>query len=315
MVDIGINLASEAHGPKELVKYAARAEEAGFDFAVVSDHYHPWVPKQNDSPFVWGALGAIAERTDDLELGTAVTCPTIRIHPAIIAQAAATAKLLMDGRFFLGVGTGERLNEHVLGDHWPPHSIRLEMLEEAVGVMRDLWDGDMVTHHGDHYTVENTQLFSLPEEPPEIIISALGPETASVVGQFGDGFITTSPNKEFVDSFQEDGDGPIYGGTKVCWAESDDEALEKAVEWWPNAFADVSGTELPTPKHYEEASKSVSEDDAKASIVYGPDPGPYVEQIQKFVDAGFDHVYLHHLGQDQEAFIEFMDREVLPAFD
>ena len=314
VVDIGINLASEAHGPNELVEYADSAEEAGFDFAVISDHYHPWVPKQDDSPFVWGTIGAIAERTDDLELGTAVTCPMIRIHPAIIAQAAATAQLLLDGRFFLGVGTGERLNEHILGDHWPPHSARLEMLEEAVDVIRDLWDGEMVTHHGDHYTVENAQLFSLPDKPPEIVVSALGPETANAAGQFGDGFITTSPNEEFVERFEEDGDGPIYGGTKVCWGESNQEALETAVEWWPNAFADVSGTELATPKHYEEASQSVTENDAAEAIAYGPEPDPYVEQVQKFVGAGFERVYLHHFGQDQNAFIEFMERDVLPEF-
>lgn len=314
VVDLGINLASEAHGPNELVEYANRAEEAGFDFAVISDHYHPWVPKQDDSPFVWGTIGAIAERTEDLELGTAVTCPMIRIHPAIIAQAAATAQVLMDGRFFLGVGTGERLNEHVLGDHWPPHSVRLEMLEEAVDVMRDLWDGEMVTRHGEHYTIENAQLFSLPEEPPEVMVSALGEETATVAGLFGDGFLTTSPNKEFVERFQEHGDGPIYGGTKVCWGESNQEALETAVEWWPNAFADVSGTELATPKHYKEASQSVSEGDAEEAIAYGPNSEPYVEHIQEFVDAGFEYVYLHHLGQNQEAFIEFMEREVLPEF-
>lgn len=314
VVDLGINLASEAHGPNELVEYAGRAEEAGFDFAVISDHYHPWIPKQDDSPFVWGTLGAIAERTDDLELGTAVTCPMIRIHPAIVAQAAATAQSLLDGRFFLGVGTGERLNEHILGDHWPPHSVRLEMLEEAVDVIRDLWDGEMVTRHGNHYTVENAQLFSLPAEPPEIVVSALGPETASVAGQFGDGFITTQPNEEFVERFEEDGDGPIYGGTKVCWGENDREALETAVEWWPNAFADVSGTELAIPKHYKEASQSVSEDDAEEAIAYGPDPEPYVEHIQEFVDAGFERVYLHHLGQNQNAFIEFMERDVLSEF-
>lgn len=312
MVDLGINLASEAHGPTELVEYADSAEKAGFDFAVISDHYHPWVPKQDSSPFVWGTIGAIADRTDTLKLGTAVTCPTIRIHPAIIAQAAATAQVLMDGRFFLGVGTGERLNEHILGDHWPPHSVRLEMLKEAVDVLRDLWDGKMVTRHGEHYTVENAQLFTLPEEPPEIVVSALGPKTAKAAGQFGDGFITTSPNEEFVDHFEEDRDGPIYGGTNVCWGESDQEALETAIEWWPNAFADVSGTELATPKHYKEASQSVTAEKAKQSIVYGPDPDPYLEKIREFVDAGFERVYLHHLGQNQERFIEFMEREVLP---
>lgn len=314
MTELGINLASEANGPNELTEYATKAEAAGFDFAVVSDHYHPWIAKQGNSPFVWGTIGGIARETDELELGTAVTCPTIRIHPAIIAQAAATAQVQTDGRFFLGVGTGERLNEHILGDHWPPHHVRLEMLDEAVRVMRKLWKGEMTSHDGKHYTVENAHLFTLPDEPPPIHVSALGPKTASAAGQFGDGAITTSPDETIVEKFQEHGDGPIYGGTKVCWAESDEEALEAAVEWWPNVFADVGGSELPTPKHFEEAVASVTRDDAAGNIVYGPEPQPYIDHVQEFVDAGFDRVYLHHVGPDDEAFIAFCEREVLPEF-
>jgi G6PDH family F420-dependent oxidoreductase len=312
MTDIGINFASEAHGPDEIVDYAVRAEEAGFDFAVVSDHFHPWISKQGESPFVWSTLGGIARETEDLGLGTSVTCPTIRIHPANVAHAAATAGEMLDGRFFLGVGTGENLNEHVLGDRWPAHHVRLEMLEEAVGVIRDLWGGEMTSHYGDHYTVENARIFTLPDEPPSIHVSALGPETAAAAGEFGDGLITTSPDEALVDRFQDRGDGPIYGGTKVSWAESDEAGREKAVEWWPNAFADVGGAELPLPKHFEEATQSVTGDDVEEAIVTGPDAEEYLDHVEEFEDAGFDRVYLHHVGQDQEAFIEFAEDELLP---
>lgn len=212
MTDFGINLASEAHGPDELTEYASHAEDAGFDFAVISDHYHPWISKQGNSPFVWGTIGAIAERTNELSLGTAVTCPTMRVHPAIVAQAAATAQVQLDGRFFLGVGTGERLNEHILGDRWPPHSVRLDMLEEAVEVIRDLWTGKMVTHHGDHYTVENAQVFTLPRKSPPIYVSGLGPHAARAAGRIGNGYIATSPTEKLVNQFEEGGgEGPRYG--------------------------------------------------------------------------------------------------------
>lgn len=311
----GINLASEAHDPNELTEYARRAEDAGFDFAVVSDHYHPWIEKQGNSPFVWGTVGAISEKTVELQVGTAVTCPTMRVHPAIVAQAAATAQVQLDGRFFLGVGTGERLNEHVLGDRWPPHSVRLEMLEEAVGVIRNLWGGEMVTHHGDHYTVENAQVFTLPDERPPIIASGLGPEAASAAGRIGDGYIATSPKEKLVNRFEEaGGNGPRYGGMMVSYAETDEEARKQAHEWWPNAGLKGGGQELPTPTHFEQAVENVTEEDVANAVVTGPDPQPYVEKVRKYDDAGFDHVYFQQTGPNQEAAIEFFGREVVPEF-
>lgn len=313
MTEIGINLASEAHDSNELIEYASRAEAAGFDFAVISDHYHPWIGKQGNSPFVWNTLGGIARETDSLEVGTAVTCPTMRIHPAIIAQAAATAQTTLEGRFFLGVGTGERLNEHILGDQWPPHHVRLEMLEEAVEVIRDLWSGEMVSHHGEHYTVENAQVFTLPDGLPEIIVSGLGPQTAKAAGRFGDGFIATSAKEKLVKRFEAGGgDGPRYGGARVSWAETDDEARKNAHEWWPNTGLKGGGQELPTPHHFEQAVKNVSEDDVAKAVVTGPDPQPYLDRIQEYVDAGFDHVYLHQTGPNQEEFIDFCEREIFP---
>ena len=179
MTEIGYALSSEEHRPSDLARNARRAEEAGFSFALISDHFHPWVDRQGHSPFVWSVIGGIAQTTERLRLGTGVTCPTMRIHPAIIAHAAATAADMMPGRFFLGVGTGENLNEHVLGDHWPPADVRREMLEEAVDVIRLLWQGGVQSHYGDYYTVENARLYTLPDELPPIVLAASGTKAAS----------------------------------------------------------------------------------------------------------------------------------------
>lgn len=315
MTDIGINLASEAHGPDELIDIATRAEDAGFDFAVVSDHYHPWISKQGNSPFVWSTLGGLGRETDELRIGTAVTCPIIRVHPAIVAQAAATAATMLDGRFFLGVGTGERLNEHVTGERWPEHEVRLDMLAEAIDVMRSLWTGENVSHHGERFTVENAKLFTLPEVSPDVVVSGLGPKTAKAAGELGDGFIATSAKQELVDHYENSGgDGPRYGGTMVSWAENEDEAVTNAYEWWPNTAAKGVGQELPTPKHFEQAVQLVSKEDVARSVVIGNDPQDYLDEIQEYVNAGFDHVYLHQTGPNQAEFVDFAEREILPQF-
>ncbi len=313
MTRVGLNLASEAHGPDELVEYAVRAEDAGFDFAVISDHFHPWVGGQGESPFVWSTLGAIARETTDLRVGTAVTCPTIRIHPAVVAQATATVAAMFDGRFFFGVGTGENLNEHVIGERWPEHEVRLAMLEEAVDVIRKLWTGGNVSHHGEHYTVENAKLFTLPDEPPDVVVSGLGPKTAAAAGEFGDGFVATSPKEELLRRYADaGGDGPRYGGTKVSWAESEAEARANAHEWWPNVALTGGAQDLPTPKHFESAVEMVSEDDVAEQVVTGDDPDDYLDEVRSYVDAGFDRVYLHQTGPNQRAFIEFAGRELIP---
>ena len=316
MTDIGLNLASEAHGPNELIDYAGRAEDAGFDFAVVSDHFHPWIGKQGDSPLVWSTLGGIARETETLRVGTAVTCPTVRTHPAVVAQASATAAAMLDGRFFLGVGTGENLNEHVTGERWPEHEVRLEMLEEAVDVIRELWTGENVSHHGEHYTVENAKLFTLPEESPDVIVSGLGPKTAAAAGEFGDGYIATSAEENLLQRFADaGGSGPRYGGARVSWAESEDEARTNVYEWWPNSALKGVARQLPTPKHFERAVQTVSEEDVAAGVVTGNDPQAYLDRIRQYVDAGFDHVYLHQAGPNQEEFIDFAERELLPEID
>ena len=191
-VQIGYAISSEEHLPNDIVRHARMAEEAGFTYALISDHYHPWVDAQGHSPFVWSVIGGIATATDHLRLGTGVTCPTVRIHPAIIAQAAATSAAMMPGRFFLGVGSGEALNEHITGDRWPETDVRQEMLEEAIEIMRLLWQGGNQSYHGAFYTVENARLYTLPEEPVEVMIAASGPSSAELAGRLGDGLITTS---------------------------------------------------------------------------------------------------------------------------
>jgi G6PDH family F420-dependent oxidoreductase len=314
MAELGYALSSEEHPPAELVRLACRAEEAGFTFAAISDHFHPWTDRQGQAPFVWSVIGGIAMATDRLRLGTGVTCPTVRIHPAIIAQAAATTAAMMPGRFFLGVGTGENLNEHILGDHWPPVDVRLEMLEEAVEVIRKLWQGDLCSHDGNHYVVENARLYTLPEELPPIIVAAGGTKAATLAGRIGDGFWSTSPERDLLDDFEAaGGSGPRYGHVKVCWATDEAQARSTAHEWWPNAgIPGQLGQELPLPSHFEQAATLVTPEALAEKLALGPDPDRHVEAIQKFVDAGYDHVYVHQIGPDQDGFFDFYAKEVLP---
>lgn len=317
MVEIGYALSSEEHRPKDLVRYAQRAEEAGFPFALISDHYHPWIDCQGQSPFVWSVIGGIAHTTDHLRLGTGVTCPIMRIHPAIIAQAAATPASMMPGRFFLGVGTGENLNEHILGDHWPPADIRLEMVKEAVEIIRLLWQGGTQSYWGNYYTVENARIYTLPDELPPIMVAASGPKAAEAAGSIGDGFVSTAPEGELIERFKAGGGGskPRYGQLTVCWARTESEARRTAYEWWPNAgIKGELSQELPTPAHFEQACGLVKEEDVAGKIICSPDPDRHIAAIKKFVDAGYDHVYIHQVGPDQEGFFRFYEREILPEF-
>lgn len=317
MVRIGYALSCEEHGPRELVRNAQRAEECGFGYALISDHFHPWTDRQGEAPFVWSVIGGIAEATESLTIGTGVTCPTMRIHPAVVAQAAATAAVMLPGRFFLGVGTGENLNEHVLGDGWPSADIRVEMLEEAIEVLRLLWQGGQRSHHGVHYTVEDARIYTLPDEPPPIVVAAGKPGAAALAGRLGDGLCCTAPDPELVDRFaSEGGDGkPRYGQLTVCYAADEQEARQTAYEWWPNAAIKGDlGQELPLPAHFEQAASMVTVADVAEAVVCGPDPELHRAKISEFVDAGFDHVYVHQVGRDQEGFFSFYEREILPAF-
>jgi G6PDH family F420-dependent oxidoreductase len=231
---IGCFLSCEEFGPGELVEQARRAEAAGFHALWISDHYHPWNDEQGHSAFVWSVIGALSEATS-LPVTTAVTCPTVRIHPAVIAQAAATSGVMLEGRFNLGLGSGEALNEHILGSHWPEADVRLEMLEEAVEVMRTLWSGGQRSHRGRHYTVENARIYDLPDEPPPVLVSGFGPKAVRLAARIGDGFVTTSPDKDSIELYRsEGGKGPVHAGTKVCFMADEDEARATAHRLWPN---------------------------------------------------------------------------------
>jgi coenzyme F420-dependent glucose-6-phosphate dehydrogenase len=315
MVEIGYALSSEEHSPNDLVRYARRAEEAGFTFALISDHYHPWIDRQGHSSFVWNVIGAIAQATERLRLGTGVTCPTIRIHPAIVAQAAATSAVMMPGRFFLGVGSGENLNEHILGGYWPSAEVRLEMLEEAVEVIRLLWQGGSQSHRGRYFTVENARVYTLPDELPPLVVAASGQRAAELAGRIGDGLISISPDSELPSSFRQAGGAgkPLYGQLHVCWSEDEEEARRTALEWWPNtAIKGELGQELPLPRHFEQAAGMLTEDDVAQRVVCGPDSRRHIEEINKFAQTGYDHVYIHQAGPDQEGFFRFYERDVLP---
>jgi len=315
MIELGYTLSSEEFPPLDLVAHAQLAEEAGFTFALISDHYHPWVDAQGHSPFVWSTIGGVAATTGRIRIGTGVTCPTVRIHPAIIAQAAATCAAMLPGRFFLGVGTGENLNEHITGERWPSANVRREMLEEAVWILRKLWTGENVDHEGAYYQVADARIYTLPETPPEIYIAASGGMAAQLAGEIGDGLIATSPSEKLVRSFEQSGGQgkPKYAQVTVCWAQDEASARKTAHEIWPNAaITGELSAELPLPRHFEQAAKMVTEDDTANSIVCGPDPAKHVEKIRAYADAGYDHIYVHQVGPDQEGCVRFYQREVMP---
>jgi G6PDH family F420-dependent oxidoreductase len=246
-----------------------------------------------------------------------VTCPLIRYHPAIIAQAAATAASMMPGRFFLGIGTGERLNEHILGDYFPEINIRQEMLEEAVEIFHKLWQGDMTSYYGNYYTVENAQIFNLPKQTLPVYMAAGGEESAKIAGKIADGLIDTSPDKKLVKTFENAGGKgkPKYAQLSLCYAQDEKQALKTAYEIWPtSALPGNLGSELAIPKSYEAASKLVTEDMMAKLLVYGPDPKKYIQRIHEYIDAGFDHIALHQIGPEQDQFIEFARKNILPEF-
>jgi G6PDH family F420-dependent oxidoreductase len=320
MATIGYFLSSEEHPGSELVTAARQAEQAGFEALWISDHFHPWLPEQGHSPFVWSVLGGIAAVTERVPVTTAVTCPTMRIHPAVIAQAAATTAELFGktpdgrGRFSLGVGSGEALNEHILGDHWPTPEVRLQMLAEAVAVIRELWKGETVDHDGDHYVVENARLYTLPSYTPDILVSAFGPKALAVAADIADGFITTSPSAEDIATYRRAaGRGRTQGGVKVCWHEDKAQARKIAYTSWRTSLVPGQlSQDLPTPSHFEAASELVTEQMVAEKVTCGADVEEHVKAVQEYVDAGFDEVYVAQMGPDQEGMIRFYEREVLP---
>ncbi|MFI5889995.1 TIGR03557 family F420-dependent LLM class oxidoreductase [Actinoplanes sp. NPDC051513] len=309
---IGYFLSCEEYTPAQLIEQARLAQDAGFQGLWISDHYHPWNDEQGQSPFVWSIIGALSQVVR-IPVTTAVTCPIMRIHPAVIAQAAATSAALHDGRFVLGVGTGEALNEHILGDRWPFAEERLEMLEEAVVVLRQLWRGEYVTHHGRHYTVDQARIYTLPAEPPRVYVSAFGPKAIDVAARIGDGYISTSPDADLVAEFRRRaGAKPVQGGFKGCWAPTEDEGVEIAHRLWANSGVPGELSQvLPSPKHFEQAAQLVTPEMTRKAVACGPDPAGHAEQLKKYEAAGFDEVYVANMGPNYREFIELYRREFL----
>jgi G6PDH family F420-dependent oxidoreductase len=315
---IGYKLSSEEFSAPELVRLARVAEEHGFTFAAISDHYHPWTDRQGQSPFVWSVIGAAAQATTKLKIGTGVTCPTFRIHPAIIAQAAATAASLLPGRFFLGVGTGENLNEHIAGQRWPEIEVRQEKLAEAIQIIRMLWQGEQCSHHGKHFTVENARIYSLPDETPPIMIAAAGEKSAQLAAELGDGLIATEPDRELAQKFRERAgkDKPCYGELSVCFDPDEKKANKIAHEYWP--IAGLPGqlfSELPLPSLFEKAATLVTPENIAKAVPCGPNTEKHVKAIKEYIQAGFDHIFVHQIGPNQEGFMDFYAKQVFPQLE
>ena len=310
---VGYFLSCEEFTPHELVEQAVLAEQAGFEGLWISDHFHPWNDEQGQSPFVWTVIGAVGEATS-LPVTTAVTCPTVRTHPAVIAQAAATSAALLDGRFTLGVGSGEALNEHVLGGPWPSADVRLEMLEEAVEVMRALWTGEVVNHRGTHYTVDTARIYTLPDEPPPVYVSGFGPKAVDLAARIGDGYITTSPDTELLGRFRDRSGGkPAQAGTKAAWASTEDEGARIAHRLWANAgLPGELAQVLPSPRHFEQATQLVTEKMSRDAAPCGPDLERHLEGLRPYVDAGFEEVYVANMGPHYRDMIAAYGEHVLP---
>ena len=316
MTTFGYTLMTEEHDPRELVTNARRAEELGFDFLVSSDHYHPWVPEQQHSPYAWSVLGAVAAVTERVGLMTMVTCPTIRYHPAVVAQKAATMGLLSEGRFTLGLGAGERLNEHVVGRGWPAASVRHEMLAEAIEIIRLLWEGGYVDHRGTHFSVEDARVFDLPDRPVPIAVAASGSESAQLAARLADGIIATEPKAEIVDEFRgaHAGEGSTWNQIPLCWGADADKALERAhhsFRW--AALGWKVQAELPNPVNFDAASAQVRPEDLRSMIPTGPDVQPYLDAVDEVEGAGYENIALLQIGEDQDGFLRFWQDELGPA--
>jgi G6PDH family F420-dependent oxidoreductase len=311
-VKLGYKLFSEGLGPKALVRQAVRAEEVGFDFVEISDHFHPWLYDHGHSPFVWSVLGSIAANTERLELATGVTCPSIRYHPAIVAQAAATVALLSDGRFTLGVGSGEQLNEHVVGRGWPSVTERHEIFREALEIIRLLWTGGYHSYEGKHLKLEDARVFDLPETLPPIVVAVGGPRAAAIAAEHGDGIFATDPEPKLIEAYAAaGGSGAKYTEVPLAWAPDEESAAQSAHSMF--RFGLLSWkllAELPNPVNFEAATEFITVDAVRDVFGCGPDAGRHLEVARQFAGAGFDHLALVNAGPDPDGFFDFFADEL-----
>ncbi|MGW7178528.1 LLM class F420-dependent oxidoreductase [Streptomyces xanthophaeus] len=317
MVRIGYTMMTEQAGPRELVSHVVAAEQAGFDFSVISDHAFPWLESQGHSPYAWSVLGAAAQATSRIPLMTYVTCPTFRYHPAVVAQKAATVQILSEGRFRLGLGSGENLNEHIVGGGWPAAHVRLDMLEEAVDIIRRMFTGAYVNHHGAHFDVENARLWDLPDQPPPLGIAVSGPRSCALAGRHGDLVIATEPKPELLRQFDENGGAgkPRIGQLPVCYDRDREAAVARAHDQfrWSLGGWKVNA-ELPGPTGFDQAAQYVRPEDVAAAVPCGDDVEAFVDAVRPYAEAGFTEVALVQIGGDQQQpFLEWSEATLLPA--
>ncbi|RJL32715.1 TIGR03557 family F420-dependent LLM class oxidoreductase [Bailinhaonella thermotolerans] len=317
MTKFGCSLLCEQTPTKQLVGDAVGIEEAGFDFAVISDHYFPWTETLGHSAYAWSVLGGIAQATERIGLMTFVTCPTFRYHPAVVAQKAATVGLMSDGRFTLGVGAGERLNEHIVGQGWPSVDVRHEMLAEALEIIRELFAGNYFNYQGQYFTVDSARLYEMPEQGVPIGVAASGPRACDLAIKYGDGLVSDQPVGEVVARFKANGGAskPVYGQIPVSYGPDAEECKQFAYKMWNWGTAGWKVmSELPGPVNFEASAKTVRPDDVAQMVPHGPDLGTYLDTVQQWVDMGFTHMSFCQIGPDrQRAFHDWAKREFLPA--
>jgi len=313
----GYTLMGEQSGPRELVRDAAHAERAGFDFEVISDHFSPWLDSQGHAPNAWATLGAIAQATERVELMTYVTCPTIRYHPAVVAQQAATVGLLSDGRFTLGLGAGENLNEHIVARGWPGANIRHEMLTEAVEIIAALFGGEYVNYRGKHFSVDSAKLWDIPAEPPPIGLAVSGPDSCQLAGRLADAMIAVEPDPKLGEQFDAAGGSGKrrIGQVPISWDPNRDAAIDRAHDqfrWFGGGWK--VNAEIPGTAGFAAASQFVRKDDVAAAISCGPEVADHVKSVQNFIDAGFTDIAVVQIGgETQPAFLDWAEAELLPA--
>jgi G6PDH family F420-dependent oxidoreductase len=315
MLKLGYKLMSEEHGPKALVDNARLAEQAGFDFAAISDHFSPWLEEQGHSPLAWAVLGAVAQATDGIGLMTSVTCPIMRYHPAIVAQAAATMAVLSDNRFVLGLGAGERLNEHVVGQGWPGIGERHERLSEALDIIRGLLRGNLRNYRGRHFSLDDAQLYDRPDQQPIVVLAAAGPEAARLAGRKADGVMSTAPSRDVANGYAAGGGtGPRYAEVALCCAANENEALDvvhRYHRWSATGWPVLA--ELPDTAGFAAASQHVSREALAEKVPCGPSAARHLQAIEAFIDAGYDHIVLTQIGPEQDFFLDLFERELAPA--
>jgi coenzyme F420-dependent glucose-6-phosphate dehydrogenase len=317
----------EQFGPTEVVDYTAHAEQHGFSGCMAADHFQPWVPQQGEAAFVWNVLTAVGERTRG-DMGPGVTCPSFRFHPAMVAQAAATLEAMYPGRSWLGVGSGEALNEHIIAGYWPEAGERSLRMFEAIEVIKKLFDasvaGKDVKHDGRFFKLESTRLWTMPATPPPVLVATAGPINAKKTGRFADGIITVGAPLEKINGlFDRFAEGAREAGKDpdampkvlqlhLSWAPTDEEALANAMTEWPNGGMKFPKADIRSPFDFEQMAKLVRPEDFEGRMVISSDPDVHREHIQRFADLGFDRIYLHNVGRNQREWIEVFGREVLP---